>query len=160
GANERTYPGKILMTDVTLGPLTPFEWAIDHLNSEINYVPSSEIVGSASTNTFTSSQLSQMASAKLTATVAALRYAGQKVKAIKGAYVVAVVPGTPADGKLEAGDIIAAINGDLTPTISKFQKVFSTLKSGQTVSLEVLRQLGGTENPSVRNISVELAKDP
>ena len=160
GVNARTYPGKILMTDVTLGPLTPFEWAIDHLNSKIDYVPSSEIVGSASTKTFTSSQLSQMESAKLTATVAALRYAGQKVRAVKGAYVVAVVPGTPADGKLQAGDIIAAVNGNLTPTISKFQKVFSTLKSGQTVSLEVLRQVGGTRNPLVKNISVELAKDP
>ncbi len=160
GVSPRTYSGKILMTDVTLGPLTPFLWAIDHLNSKIDYVPASEIVGSSSNQSFTSSQLSQMESAKLTATVAALRYAGQKVKTVRGAYVVAVVPGTPADGKLQAGDIIAAINGETTPTIARFQRVFSTLQVGQTVQLEVLRQVAGAGNPTVKYITVQLGKDP
>ncbi len=148
--------GRLLMTDVTLGPVTPAEWVFDHLNSSISYLPASEIVGTSSQTSFTDSQLSEMADAKLSASVAALEFAGESVDMKSGAYVAGVIPGTPADGKLKVGDVIYAVNGRSVSTAEAFVAAFSKLKPGQTVQLMLLRSTGTTQSSVSKTVAVTL----
>ncbi len=54
-------------------------------------------------------------------------------------YVTSVAPGSPADGKLRAGDRIVALDGDQVRDIPDFTCAMLTKAGGKTVSITALR---------------------
>lgn len=92
----------------------------------------------------------------LTAILAALliSYAVSPLLTPNGVEVGGVIKGTPADGVLQKGDVILAINGESTKTMEEFITIMNKTKPRETITLRVLRdgqelnlQLTLTENP-------------
>lgn len=162
GTSSRFPPGAIEMTDVSLARVTPIVWLIDQFNSTVSLVPASEIIGSASQSQFDSSQLSQMADAKVAAAVAALRYLHRSVPIRNGAEILEVLPGTPAFGLLRAGDLIYAVNGMQTPSGAAFQATISELAPHTVVTLSILREVDTSRGISAQQskVVVRLASNP
>jgi PDZ domain-containing protein len=93
--------------------------------------------------------LSQMDQSKIDAAVVALtRYAGYPAKHGMGALIESVGPGTPADGKLFAGDLIAAIDGKPITSSSQVGPPIRAAGAGHPVTFTV--QAGG----QTRTVSV------
>lgn len=82
-----------------------------------------------------------------------LRRAGFPVEVSGGgAQVAAVVPGSPADGKLGTGDVIVAIDGQPVRLASDLSRATARASAGDEVTLEVVR------DGERREVRVELAK--
>ncbi len=62
-----------------------------------------------------------------------------------GIQVAGVVPGSPADGVLQKGDVIIGINGQQITTVESFMKFMNTTKPGQIITLKILRNGRETE---------------
>ena len=92
----------------------------------------------------------------LTAILAALliSYAVSPLLVPNGIEVGDVIKGTPADGALQKGDVILAINGESTKTMDEFITVMNKTKAGETITLRVLRE--GKE----LNLQLTLAENP
>ena len=60
-----------------------------------------------------------------------------------GVQVAGVVPGSPADGVLQKGDVIVGIDGHQITTVEGFMKFMNTTKPEQVITLQILR--GGKE---------------
>jgi PDZ domain-containing protein len=69
---------------------------------------------------------------------AAAKYLGRPVKTTP--MVFSVVPGGPADGKLESGDEIVAVDGRAVSGAADVRAAVSTAQVGQTVTLDVIRE--------------------
>lgn len=72
----------------------------------------------------------------------------------KGVLVTEVTRGTPAEGKLEPGDVIIAINQKQTPTMQELRNTIAATPPGTEVKLKVVRQ--GKE----QEISVTIGEQP
>ncbi|HXF98895.1 MAG TPA: PDZ domain-containing protein [Gaiellaceae bacterium] len=74
------------------------------------------------------------------AALVALRALGYRVVAVpQGALVVAVAPGTPAEGRLEQGDVIVAADGERVRTPDELRRVIARRQPGARVRLTVRR---------------------
>ncbi len=71
-----------------------------------------------------------------------------------GVQVAGVVPGSPADGVLQKGDVIIGIDGTQITTVDSFMKFMNTTKPGQIITLRVLR-----ENREL-NVKIRLKEHP
>jgi membrane-associated protease RseP (regulator of RpoE activity) len=87
-------------------------------------------------------------------TVLLLTYAVSPLLVPNGILVSNVVKGSPADGVLQKGDIIVAINGHEMKTMSQFIEFMNKTKPGETITLTVLR------NGERLNLKVTLAEYP
>jgi membrane-associated protease RseP (regulator of RpoE activity) len=81
-------------------------------------------------------------------TVLIMTYAVSPLLVPSGILVSNVIKGSPADGVLQKGDVIVAINGVETKTIEQFIKIMNGTKPGETITITVLR--GG------RHLTLEL----
>jgi S1-C subfamily serine protease len=73
-----------------------------------------------------------------------------------GVRVASVQPGGPAaKAGIRPGDVIVSVDGQPTPTTVELQTVLATLKQGQTVDVDVVRQDG-----SKATLKVTLGKPP
>ncbi len=156
------YKDSIFMTDVTLTQLTPILWLFDHLASNVTIYPASEIVGNANTSQFSQQQLSQMANAKLAAGVAAFTYLHRFVPKVYGAEVLAVVPGTPAAGVLEPGDLITKVGSYSVTSMETFSAAIRSNSPGAKVKLSVIRQNTSSSSLAFRHrtFTIKLGADP
>ncbi len=161
-ASPQRYKHSIFMTDVTLTHLTPILWLFDHLASNVTIYPASEIVGNADSSQFSQQQLSQMANAKLAAGVAAFKYLHRFVPEVYGAEVLAVVPGTPAAGILQPGDLITKVGSYSITSMKTFSTSVSSSSPGATVKLSVIRQSTSSSSLAFRHrtFTVKLGEDP
>jgi len=57
-----------------------------------------------------------------------------------GVLVQGVIPGEPADGRLEPGDVILSVDGQPTPRVDDLQDAIQYRRPGEIVKLEVLRR--------------------
>ena len=90
-------------------------------------------------------------SQKIAAAVA-LRELGYKVVAKpEGALIVDVAPGSPADGKIEATEVIVGVDGKPVKTPDDLRRLIAKHKPGETVKLSV-RAGGATRNVEVGTI--------
>ena len=92
----------------------------------------------------------------LTAIITALliTYAISPVLSPSGILVSNVVKGSPADGVLQKGDVIIAINGHEMKTMDQFIEFMNKTKPGEVITLTVLR------NGQELNLKVTLAEYP
>lgn len=132
--------GSVLLTDVSVAPVTLLDWLPDRLSGDNQIVPTVELTGGS---TIPASELDaqgylEMAQAKDAAKTAALRHLGYSVpEHDAGAVVEAVSTGTPAYGVLSVGQVVTAVDGRPTPNLCAFVSALASLKAGQRASLTV-----------------------
>jgi PDZ domain-containing protein len=98
-----------------------------------------------------------MDESKQNAIVVALRRLGYSVQERgEGAVVERVLPRFPAEGRLQQGDVIKAINGQAVTIDSEAKNVIRSHKPGDVLTVDVV-QADGT---MPRQVQVPLASDP
>ena len=99
--------------------------------------------------------LEVMSRSQQVAAAVALREAGHDVEVTEnGAFVVQVLPGTPAAGKLHPSDVIVELDGTRIDSLARLRSLLAARKPGDEVALAVRR---GEERLPFR---IELAADP
>ena len=96
--------------------------------------------------------MANVATAILTALI--LSYAITPLLVPSGIEVRDVIKGAPADGLLQKGDVIIAINGQSVRTMEEFINVMNKTKPGETITLTVLR------NGEELNLKLTLGRNP
>lgn len=104
--------GRILFTTVSLaGKVNIYDAIRGWLDENIDVVHEDLITGGKSREETRRQNFALMDDSKLVATRVALEHLGLRVPVQEAVLVVEVLPGSPADGNLEPGDIITSIDG-------------------------------------------------
>ena len=86
------------------------------------------------------SSLQMMSRSQRLAAAVALRAAGYRVRVTQqGAFVVQVLPGTPAARELHPSDVIVEIEGERVGTLAKLRSLLASKQPGDRISLVVRR---------------------
>ncbi len=164
GSNNAEGASHVLMTDVTLGPVSPLEWLIDKMNSNVDLVPSSAILGNAPSSSFIPTQLDEMRQSQQAATVAALTYLGYNLNEVKGAIVVGIAKVSVVSSLLHPGDLITQINGVAVDSAAQLVSVISSYKPKETIKISYIPAADVANRPAVQSayktVSVELGARP
>jgi PDZ domain-containing protein len=133
-------PGGIYYVDVVVRKATLLEELVSPLRPEgADLVPEEALVPPGSDFRERRRQnLRQMDRSEQVAAAVALRELGYDVDAEPdGALVVAVTPGAPAAGKLDATDVIVAVDGAAVRTPDDLRRLMTRHEPGDTVRLRV-----------------------
>jgi Lon-like protease len=137
------HKGRILLVTVSLRTVQPLDYIRDRLNPDIQIVSEHALVGTAKASQLTQANQVAMENSTQTAVVVALERLGYKINvAGQGAEVDEVEANTPADGHLQPGDVIIALDGVPTPTNEALLTAIRKHKAGDTVSLTVQSTVG------------------
>jgi Lon-like protease len=106
--------GKILFTTVSLaGNVNVYEALVGWLDDDVQVIDEEQITGGASRQEVRQLNIQAMVDSKLTATKVALERLGYRVAVNGGGALVTLVsPQTPAEGRLQVGDVITAVDGE------------------------------------------------
>lgn len=158
-ADGQGFPsdGKFLLTTVSLGQVRAIDAFLGWIDPDVDIVEEERIVPpNTSRREFRQLNLQLMDTSKQTAIVVALRRLGYNVNEKgDGALVVAVFPGLPAEGVLEPGDVITAIDGNPTPVFSTAVSLIRAHRPADRVKLDIARLDGST-----RTVEIALAANP
>jgi PDZ domain-containing protein len=100
--------------------------------------------------------LNDMSRSQLVAVAVALEELGRDVEVTPaGVEVQLVVPGAPADGVLEVGDVIVSVNGEEVATTDELRTAFDEVEPGDSVELTVERD----EKPTEVAVETRAAQD-
>jgi PDZ domain-containing protein len=135
-----TGAGGIYYVDVIVRKATLLEELVSPLRPEgADLVPEEALVPPGSSIRERRRQnIRQMDRSEQVAAAVALRELGYDVEAEpEGALVVAVAPAAPADGKLDATDVIVAVDGRPVRTPDDLRRLIATHEPGETVRLRV-----------------------
>ena len=146
--------GSFMLTTVRMGRANIYSYLEAKMRKYEEIYPLNMILTDKETeDEYNARQLHMMAGSKLNAIEVAYRKAGLPVKyKYKGIYVVQVVPGMPAEGKLQAGDRIFKVDGNSFPSSEKFIDYVSKKQAGDKITLTYLR------NKKTNTVSVSLQK--
>ena len=138
---DQRFPprGRVFLTTVSLQRVTPLEGLYGWLRKDIDVVPQEQILPPATKP----SQLQQanfaaMDESKQVAAVVALRRLGYSVaESGEGAGVQQVIPKSPADGRLKAGEVIVGLDGVPVQLSDDVVSALGQRKPGDTLRFEV-----------------------
>ncbi|MGA2111804.1 MAG: S16 family serine protease [Anaerolineales bacterium] len=136
------HRGELLLTSVlSQAPITAGEWLMAQVDPAYQVVPPEIVVPANTTLQKQAQQDYQMLNdSETTAIAVGLRLAGYSTAVVgRGAQIVAILPGSHAAGRLEAGDIVAAVNGKSIQTTSDLIDQIKVQSPGATVHLTVER---------------------
>jgi PDZ domain-containing protein len=153
GEKDTDEQGGIYMVDIFVRKANLLERIFPGIHSGASLVPAKAVnpVGVSEPERIKQSQEEMSQSQKVSAAVA-LRYLGYKVPVkTNGVEVTAVFPGTPAEGKLEVGDVVVSVNGKSVKTPDELMRAMSAVKAGASVTFGV-RRSGGVQDVSLRTI--------
>jgi len=140
--NTQVYEskGKLYLTSVGIDDDVRFyEALLDLANRDVELRPRSELFPDGDNNDDIDRENVQlMDQSKTVAQVVALRELGYPVKP-SGVEVGDVVRGTPADGRLEAGDRILQVDGHAVASIDQVRAAITSHRSGEKVAFLVSR---------------------
>ncbi|MFK9092310.1 SepM family pheromone-processing serine protease [Bacillus salipaludis] len=133
--------GNFMLTTVRMGRANIYSYLEAKLRKYEEIYPLEMILYKKETEEeYNARQLHLMASSKLNAIEVAYRKAGLPFDyKYKGIYVVQVVPGMPAEGKLHAGDRIFKVDGREFPSSEKFIEYVGTKHANDKVTLTYSR---------------------
>lgn len=156
--NESTAEdeGGIYMVDILVRKASLFERLFPQIHDSAALVPEEEFnPAGVSEGQRRQSSLNQMSRSQQIAAAVALRELDYDVKATPlGAEVVLVLPDSPAEGKLQPGDVIVGAHGERVRSPDDLRDVMEGQSPGDPVELEV-RRAG-----QVRTIEVGTRPDP
>lgn len=136
---EYPYKGEFLLTTVNLRPATRAEVFIAWIRPGTDVI-SNDIFGKENRKARRQEDLQAFDESQLTAEVVALRRLGKDVTAKgKGARVVEVGTDVPADGVLETGDVITAVDDRQVGLSDELTTAIRSHKPGETVELTIVR---------------------
>jgi PDZ domain-containing protein len=147
-------PGGIYYVDVIVRQASVLEEILPTARPDgSDLVPESALVPPGTTFVERRTQnLRQMDRSQQIGAAVALRELGYKVSVKpEGALVVAVAPGSPADGKLEATEVIVGVDGKPVKTPDELRTLIAKHQPGETVSLSV-RAGGATRTVKVGTV--------
>jgi PDZ domain-containing protein len=156
GAHPKAGPGGIYFVDVFERRASMFESLFPWIHTGSTLVPANLIVPpGVSDAAARQADLREMTISQKVAAAVALRRLGYKVVAKpSGVIVAALDSASHALGKLQPSDLIVAVNGVATPSISELRTELAKVHIGDTVKLTVDR---GAQHLS---IPVETIADP
>jgi len=150
--------GTIYFVDVFERQAREIEWMFPWLHSHATLLPASEVVPPGSSDAaLIQAEEREMSMSQQIAAAVALKHLGYHVGIQPdGVLVNALDSGTPASRVLQPADVIQAVDGTQTPTISALRARLSHVTPGQTVALRILR---GTKVLSigVRTVAIQQA---
>jgi PDZ domain-containing protein len=148
GADTFTPAGDILFLTVSVDRMSILEkWWYDR-NGDVDMVKESVAFPKGRTETRqVNAQL--MTQSKSNAELAALSYLGYDVFDLTGARVAGIVEGAPADGHLQAGDTIVAIDGSAVSSRDEAIALLRNTTPGQSVVLRVENTEGNARDETV-----------
>ena len=138
GVATNPKPGKFLLVDVYLQPLSSWQLFLTHFQSHVQIVPADELVDpGVSTSELNAQGFLEMSDAKQAAEVASFRALGWHVPAIPtGTVVTGVVSSSPASrAGLVTGDLITGVG---STTIDSHCALISTLHDVAPGTVETL----------------------
>ncbi|MGH2733464.1 MAG: YlbL family protein [Actinomycetota bacterium] len=136
-----TYPskGSIHLTTVSLFDANLWDGLRGWLSPSIAVYPRSAFYPSGlSEEEVIRENVAEMDTSEIAATVAALSELGFRLEA-DGALVRATDPGTPADRKLQPGDVIVDVDGSPVSTPAEVRSAIGRRRVGETVEVSVMR---------------------
>ncbi|KKK39672.1 hypothetical protein WQ57_02995 [Mesobacillus campisalis] len=134
--------GTFMLTTVRMGRANIYSYLTAKLSKYQEIFPLEAIrAENESDEDYTNRQLHMMDSSKVNAIEVAYKKAGLPVQyQFNGIYVLQVVPGMPAEGKLFTGDRILDIDGKDFRSSTEFIEYVSSKKAGEEVTLTVEHQ--------------------
>lgn len=141
---ERTYSstGELLLTTVSVdATLDPLEWLRTAVSDRVAGVPRERIFPAGQDREEVQRRNRvQMEASQIDAAVAALRHLGYQVgTGGDGAQVLEVVADSPADGRLEPGDVVVAVAGRAVSTAEEAVDAVRSHRIGQEIAITVRR---------------------
>lgn len=141
---ERIYPstGAFFLTTVSVSsrPLTIFEALVGWVDPAVTVVPRDTLIQPGLTDEQQDQiNVLDMEESKYSAVIAALHAVGFKTPPVRGAQVIAIALGFPADGVLRPGDIVVAANGVAVRDVQALVDQIRSKKIGAKHTLELLR---------------------
>ena len=148
--------GKILFTTVSLaGNVNVYQALAGWLNDDVQVIDEQQITGGASRQQVRQLNIQAMVDSKLTATKVALERLGYRVAVSgDGALVTLVSPQTPADGHLQVGDVITAVDGEAVTLHDQVVSKVRQHKPGDTIAIGFNR--GGAD----KTVELKSIADP
>lgn len=140
GTDDFPSDGEILYTTVRVRQEpNVFEYILAKFDDDAEILPAQQVLGDLSPEENREVNLQLMSDSKAIAIAVALEQLGYDTITSDGVVVADVVPGTAADGILELGDTVLAVNGDPVPTALDLIAVLRTHAPGSTLTFEVQR---------------------
>ena len=158
-ADEETFPsrGSISYTTVSLRQATLFGMLAGWLDDDIDVFPREKVLGDRNAEENRTLNLQMMDTSKQVATQVALERLGHPVDvSITGEMVVNVLPDLPADGVLEPGDTLTAVNGERLDEPDDLTRLLADDSPGDDVTITVEPASGSRS----RDIELALGADP
>ncbi len=157
--DEETFPsaGTISFTTVSLRQSTLFGLLAGWLDDDIDVFPREKVLGDRNADENRTLNLQMMDTSKQVATQVALERLGHPVDvSITGETVVNVLPDLPADGVLEAGDTITAVNGERLDEPDDLTRLLADDSPGDDVTITVEPPSGSRP----RDVELAVGADP
>ena len=133
--------GQLLLTTVRLAEPSAVRAVVDWLDRQADLVPRQAVIppGVDEPEYFAAQERVFRESAQVAAAVG-LREAGYPVEVSGGGVrISAVIPGSPAAGKLREGDVVTAVDGRPVRVASDLVEATSRARAGDEVTVEVRR---------------------
>jgi Lon-like protease len=158
-ADDETFPsaGTISYTTVSLRQATLLNMLTGWLDDDVDVFPRDKVLGDRNADENRTLNLQMMDTSKQVATQVALERLGHPVDvSITGETVVNVLPDLPADGVLEPGDTITAVNGERLDEPDDLTRLLAADSPGDEVTITVEPPSGSQP----RDVELALGADP
>jgi Lon-like protease len=139
---HHTHPGSFfLVTVISETPITAGEWFLGQIDPAITIVPPETVVPKNTTPQEQAKQgYQQLDDSETTAIAVGLQLAGYPNVAVgRGVQVVSILPGSHAQGVLQSGDVITALNGTPVRTTSDLISLVKAQSPKKALNLHVQR---------------------
>ncbi len=142
-----TFPpeGEIAFTTVSIRrEITIWEWFASRFDGTTELVPAERIDGTRTSEETRQITQFQMNVSQDTATLVALNYLGYElVPEVNGAFVLELVPDSPAQETLQLGDLITEVNGTPIRSSEGLGRVIRSLAPGDEIEITLSRTAAG-----------------
>ncbi len=137
-AQRHATAGAIYMTDVDLIPLRAIDYLFYRFDSDVAILPDAAVTGTSTTAQYDAQGAIDMANARQAATVVALSTLGYPVRALPaGVILYSLLPGSPAASHLSVGDVVQAVDGHPTASLTALSGALAPLSPGARVTLRL-----------------------
>jgi Lon-like protease len=138
GTTTYSSEGAIFLTTVSIDESVTFaDWVGDKFDPSVSVVPREAITGGLSGEAYRKQQRHQMEVSKTNAEDVVLTALGMARH--EGATVTQVVPGSPADGALQRGDMIVSVNDQPVDDMCQVISAIRALNPGDRFDVQVRR---------------------